>query len=505
MLPRTYIPPSTTRRSTRLHPQHPFPQQIAPTPVLDLSSLSYITQSHTRTMSDTPSARPRALSLGADARSQDPICLPLHTASSQHMSITSHPQPLAHEIARHYEIDMEHRLAIHLQHVEEIQQQRFNELQSLIQALHKDAPHHSTPLGDNDHSPDNSLTSPPIPHIPSISPTPLPHSSRFQQRSTHTPPSSQPTRLKASELPKFHGRDDDDIVDWVQKISSIKRGSGATDSDILRLLPSVLRGNAFNYYSRLSEQEHATLNTWASWAKELQDRFLPPNRLDDLKVKCIHRFLGHNEKFSNYFEDKIYLQQFLFPTNTEDSLLIRDILGGISATLRAQLQTGVTPNMTLRDFCRHVLQIEPGFRPHLFPSSHRHPADRVRNQRNHHSHTSFTTSATTRTSQFTPQNRPEKPSTPCFTCGAYHWSDQCTLKQQQRQQQNPSRPSSTANNPATSTSSNSRSPFPSWARPSPDTNSSNYKPPAMRAIKIIMAARRRGPKMRGKALEKQEG
>ncbi|KIR25959.1 hypothetical protein I309_05173 [Cryptococcus deuterogattii LA55] len=333
MLPRTYIPPSTTRRSTRLHPQHPFPQQIAPTPVLDLSSLSYITQSHTRTMSDTPSARPRALSLGADARSQDPICLPLHTASSQHMSITSHPQPLAHEIARHYEIDMEHRLAIHLQHVEEIQQQRFNELQSLIQALHKDAPHHSTPLGDNDHSPDNSLTSPPIPHIPSISPTPLPHSAPSKQRSTHTPPSSQPTR------------------------------SGATNSDILRLLPSVLRGNAFNYYSRLSEQELATLNTWASWAKELQDRFLPPNRLDDLKVKCIHRFLGHNEKFSNYFEDKIYLQQFLFPANTEDSLLIRDILHGTSATLRAQLQTGVTPNMTLRDFCRHVLQIEPGFRP----------------------------------------------------------------------------------------------------------------------------------------------
>lgn len=76
MLPRTYIPPSTTRRSTRLHPQHPFPQQIAPAHVLDLSSLSHITQYHTHMMSDTSSARPRALSLGADARSQDPICPP---------------------------------------------------------------------------------------------------------------------------------------------------------------------------------------------------------------------------------------------------------------------------------------------------------------------------------------------------------------------------------------------------------------------------------------------
>ncbi|KIR69713.1 hypothetical protein I310_06566 [Cryptococcus deuterogattii CA1014] len=198
-----------------------------------------------------------------------------------------------------------------------------------------------------------------LPSLPLLSPT-----QRHLNNAPHTPhpPPSRPVS-KPPNFPKFHGRDDDDIVDWVQKISSIKRGSGATNSDILRLLPSVLRGNAFNYYSRLSEQELATLNTWASWAKELQDRFLPPNRLDDLKVKCIHRFLGHNEKFSNYFEDKIYLQQFLFPANTEDSLLIRDILHGTSATLRAQLQTGVTPNMTLRDFCRHVLQIEPGFRP----------------------------------------------------------------------------------------------------------------------------------------------
>ncbi|KIR75865.1 hypothetical protein I310_00563 [Cryptococcus deuterogattii CA1014] len=68
--------------------------------------------------------------------------------------------------------------------------------------------------------------------------------------------------------------------------------------------------------------------------------------------------------------------------------------------------------------------------------------------------------------------------TPCFTCGAYHWSDQCTLKQQQQQQHNATWPSSNANNPATSTSLNSCSSFPSWACPSPNTNSSNYKPPA---------------------------
>ncbi|KIR24543.1 hypothetical protein I309_06635 [Cryptococcus deuterogattii LA55] len=59
-------------------------------------------------MSDTPSARPHALFLSASAHSQDPICPPFHTASPQHMPITSHPQPLAHEIAHHYKMAMEH-------------------------------------------------------------------------------------------------------------------------------------------------------------------------------------------------------------------------------------------------------------------------------------------------------------------------------------------------------------------------------------------------------------
>ncbi|OXG19078.1 hypothetical protein C366_02606 [Cryptococcus neoformans Tu401-1] len=233
-----------------------------------------------------------------------------------------------------------------------------------------------------------------------------------------------------------------------------------------------------NYYARLSEKEHTSFTTWAAWSKELQDRFLPPNRLDDLKEKCICHYLGSNEKFANYYEDKVYLQQFLFPANTEDSLLIRDILGGIPATLRAQLQTGVTPTMSLRNFRLHVLQIEPGFHPQLFPTSHRHPADRTHTQRTNHSNTSFAHSSFTRSSCFLPGNRPDKPSTPCFTCSAYHWSDQCTLKKQQQQQYNTSRPSSTTNNPATSTSSNGRSSFPSWARPPSNNNSPNYKPPA---------------------------
>lgn len=247
------------------------------------------------------------------------------------MPITTHLQPLTHEIAHHYEVNMERRLAAHLQHVDEIQQQRFNELQTLIRALHKDEPCHSTPIGDNANSPDVSLTSPPIPPIPSIPPippipsipsTPLPPSLPPPPRLPHNPPSIKLTCLKASELPKFYGCDDDDIIDWVQKISSIKRGSKATNDDILCLLPLILCGHTTNYYFCLSEMEHETLTTWDSWAKELQDRFLPPNCLDDLKDKCINQYLGHNEKFSNYYEDKTYLQQFLYPAHTEDSMLI---------------------------------------------------------------------------------------------------------------------------------------------------------------------------------------
>ncbi|UOH84748.1 hypothetical protein LQV05_001561 [Cryptococcus neoformans] len=451
MPPRTYLPPSTVRRSTRLHPSHPFPLQIASTQVLDLSSLSDITPSYLPSMSShqatySPSMRPRALSVGATARSHDPIHTHTSTGSVQPPSTISHPQPLAHEITQLYETDMNNRLATYLQHVDTIYQQRFNELHDLFQATHGATLRHSTPLHQADPSLDTSPSTSPTPPLRPTSPQPVapptqpptipldpPSSTSVIDKNDSALSTSQPTRLKASDLPKFYGRDDDDIVYWVQKISSIKRGSQATDSDILRLLPSLLRGNAFNYYARLSEKEHTSLTTWAAWSKEPQDRFLPPNRLDDLEEKCIHSYLGPNEKFANYYEDKVYLQQFLFPANTEDFLLIRDILGGIPATLRAQLQTGVTPTMSLREFRLHVLQIKPGFRPQFFPTNHRRSADRTRTQRNNHSNTSFANSSIARSSRFLPGNRPEKPSTPCFTCGAYHWSDQCTLKKQQQQ------------------------------------------------------------------------
>ncbi|OWZ49286.1 hypothetical protein C356_02440 [Cryptococcus neoformans c45] len=229
---------------------------------------------------------------------------------------------------------MNDRLATHLQHVHTIYQQRFNELHGLFQATHGATLRHSTPLHQADPSLGTSPSTSPTPPLRPTSPQPVapptqpptipldpPSSTSVIGKNDSALSTSQPTRLKASDLPKFYGRDDDDIVYWVQKISSIKRSSQATDSDILRLLPSLLRGNAFNYYARLSEKEHTSLTTWAAWSKELQDRFLPPNRLDDLEEKCIHPYLGPNEKFANYYEDKVYLQQFLFrPTQKTFSL-----------------------------------------------------------------------------------------------------------------------------------------------------------------------------------------
>ncbi|OXG65393.1 hypothetical protein C351_02300 [Cryptococcus neoformans c8] len=99
MPPRTYLPPSTVRRSTRLHPSHPFPLQVASTQVLDLSSLSDITPSYLPSMSshqatDSPSMRPRALSVSATARSHDPIHTHTSMASVQPLSTIPHPQPL---------------------------------------------------------------------------------------------------------------------------------------------------------------------------------------------------------------------------------------------------------------------------------------------------------------------------------------------------------------------------------------------------------------------------
>ncbi|UOH82885.1 hypothetical protein LQV05_005597 [Cryptococcus neoformans] len=155
-------------------------------------------------------------------------------------------------------------------------------------------PHCSTLKHQNDSSPDTSIPTPPNPPVspqpaaPSGKPSPIqhqppPYSTSIIVKEDSTVSTSQPTRLKASKLPKFYGRYGDDFVDWVQKISSIKRGSQANDSDILRLLDSLLHSNTFDYYVCLSEKEHSSFNTWNAWSKELQKRFLPPNCLDDLK------------------------------------------------------------------------------------------------------------------------------------------------------------------------------------------------------------------------------
>lgn len=85
---------------------------------------------------------------------------------------------------------------------------------------------------------------------------PSPHSARRERHATFEPSfreaSSAPTnfssapnkpKLKASDLPKFFGKDSEDVDQWIGKVSAIFEYSGVHDSDLLQQLPLVLRGN----------------------------------------------------------------------------------------------------------------------------------------------------------------------------------------------------------------------------------------------------------------------
>jgi hypothetical protein len=58
-------------------------------------------------------------------------------------------------------------------------------------------------------------------------------------------------KLKASDLPKFSGKDNEDVDQWIEKVSAIYEYSGVHDSDLLQQLPLVLQGNALTWFTQL--------------------------------------------------------------------------------------------------------------------------------------------------------------------------------------------------------------------------------------------------------------
>jgi hypothetical protein len=51
------------------------------------------------------------------------------------------------------------------------------------------------------------------------------------------------SKIKPSDLPKFYGKDTEDVDEWIEKVSAIFTYSRARDIDLLRILPLLLHGS----------------------------------------------------------------------------------------------------------------------------------------------------------------------------------------------------------------------------------------------------------------------
>ncbi|KAJ9112497.1 hypothetical protein QFC22_006244 [Naganishia vaughanmartiniae] len=156
----------------------------------------------------------------------------------------------------------------------------------------------------------------------------------FERETPHRETSYTPTnytstphhpKLKASELPKFSGKDNEDVDQWIEKVSAIFEYSGVHDSDLLQQLPLVLQGNALTWFTQLGKDRLA-LRTWYDWQLAIRNAFYMPNHRANLRRQCLYRTLRVNESFGDYFADKKRLQSYVFPESTPQHELIEDMI-----------------------------------------------------------------------------------------------------------------------------------------------------------------------------------
>ena len=68
------------------------------------------------------------------------------------------------------------------------------------------------------------------------------------------------SRIKSSDLPKFHGKDHEDVDQWIEKVNAIYEYSGMRDNELLQHLPMILQGNALQWFTQLGARRHRFVN-----------------------------------------------------------------------------------------------------------------------------------------------------------------------------------------------------------------------------------------------------
>jgi hypothetical protein len=170
------------------------------------------------------------------------------------------------------------------------------------------------------------------------------------------------SKIKASDLPKFSGGKDEDVETWIEQISAIFDVNRSSTSEIVAFLSVILKDTALRWFTRLGSKGRTRLSTWTLWKEALRQRFLKANYLTEKKRLWKQRDLSPDEDMVDYFDAKVDLQAFVFEEYTPESELILDVLDGLPDHMLPTLKASISPDTTLLEFRRTLLDYEKGLR-----------------------------------------------------------------------------------------------------------------------------------------------
>lgn len=251
-----------------------------------------------------------------------------------------------------------------------------------------------------------------------VSPNPSDHydiKPQLSRSDTHSESYSvHRSKLKASDLPKYNGRDNEDIDQWIEKVTAISEFSNCQDSGLLQRLPMILQGKALTWFTQLGREKRNPLLTWAQWQLALRNAFYLPNHKSTLRRQCLYRTLKVKETFSDYFQNKQILQHYVHPPGSVDKELIDDMLEGKPQHFRPLIKASVNSLIILEDFHCTLIDLEPGLR-----STNIRP------------HNGAIAPQISTYQPRTPQanNSSTKPPSPCPICKGDHWRRDCPHNQ----------------------------------------------------------------------------
>lgn len=137
-------------------------------------------------------------------------------------------------------------------------------------------------------------------------------------------------------IPTFGGKDEENVISWIERVSAIARLYQISDETLILAAVSQLQGRALNWYNR---QPVESMLVWEEFKFQIHRYFECRDLYSTILARISSRvWRSQTEHFVDYAEDKLQLMQ------------------GLSLTEKAQidmLADGVK-DLSLR---RHVLDV----------------------------------------------------------------------------------------------------------------------------------------------------